>query len=293
MYPNLRRGRIDRRGLKNGSAAVFLLSMAVWLLSAEHIFGTAEFSVFWFGFATSAFYAAWFALWYCALEPFVRRLSPESLITWTRCVAGHVRDPMVGRDLLIGTLCAVLHLLVGHLGLLASAWATGERIDLRAVVPQTLDGVMGEVTIVLHVLAVAFYVSCFLTVLFVFLRHVLRYQLFAAAVFVAIEIVALAILQGLARNQSTLYIVMYSIAIGICWSINAFLVAKFGLLAYFTTWSVGVVLLFSPLTTDSSRFYFPSGLVACLFALAIAVYGFHTTLGGRSLRQWLQWSSAS
>ena len=201
--------------------------------------------------------------------------------------------PWSAATYLIGTLFAVLHLLVGHLGLLASAWATGERIDFVALIPQTLDGVMGEVTIVLHVLAVGFYVSCFLTVLFVFLRHVLRYQLLAAAVFVVIEIVALAILPGLARNQSTQYIVMYSITIGICWSMNAFLVAKFGLLAYFTTWSTGVVLLFSPLTTDSSRFYFPSGLVACLFALAIAVYGFHTTLGGRPLRQWLQWSSGS
>jgi hypothetical protein len=43
-------------------------------------------------------------LWvlYIALEPFVRRRWPHLLISWTRLLSGQWRDPVVGRDVLIG-----------------------------------------------------------------------------------------------------------------------------------------------------------------------------------------------
>ena len=161
-YPNLRRGRIDRRGLRNGSATVLAISMLVWLLSAEHIVGPGELGVVWLGFASSLLYAGWFALWYCALEPLVRRLWPESLITWTRFVAGRVRDPLVGRDLLIGSLFSVLNSLVGGLVMLAAVWFRGGQADLEGSMPQALQGVSGQVIVNLHILAIGFYLSCFL-----------------------------------------------------------------------------------------------------------------------------------
>jgi hypothetical protein len=39
-------------------------------------------------------------LYYLAMEPFVRRIWPTALISWTRAVSGGWRDPLVGRDLL-------------------------------------------------------------------------------------------------------------------------------------------------------------------------------------------------
>src|ERR1700704_4782999 len=46
-------------------------------------------------------------LWvvYLALEPYVRRFWPDGILGWTRLMSGYVRDPRVGRDVLIG--CAV------------------------------------------------------------------------------------------------------------------------------------------------------------------------------------------
>ena len=43
-------------------------------------------------------------LWltYLGLEPYVRRYSPDSLLGWTKLVAGHWRDPRVGVDLIVG-----------------------------------------------------------------------------------------------------------------------------------------------------------------------------------------------
>jgi hypothetical protein len=39
---------------------------------------------------------------YLALEPYARKFWPHSLLGWSRLLAGHVRDPRVGRDVLIG-----------------------------------------------------------------------------------------------------------------------------------------------------------------------------------------------
>src|SRR3979411_3038913 len=45
---------------------------------------------------------------YLALEPYVRRRDPHTLISWSRLLAGQWRDPLVGRDLLIGAVYGVL-----------------------------------------------------------------------------------------------------------------------------------------------------------------------------------------
>ena len=44
---------------------------------------------------------------YLAAEPYARRLWPDGLLGWTRFFAGHVRDPRVGRDILIGCVFGV------------------------------------------------------------------------------------------------------------------------------------------------------------------------------------------
>src|SRR5262249_29489684 len=50
-----------------------------------------------------------FVVWvfYLALEPYVRRYWKESLISWSRLLLGGFRDPLVGRDILVGVLIAV------------------------------------------------------------------------------------------------------------------------------------------------------------------------------------------
>jgi len=49
--------------------------------------------------------AAFIWLMYLALEPYVRRYSPDMLMSWSRLIGGRFRDPRVGRDILAG-LCA-------------------------------------------------------------------------------------------------------------------------------------------------------------------------------------------
>ncbi len=47
-------------------------------------------------------------LLYVGLEPYVRRRWPQVLIGWSRLLSGRFRDPLVGRDVLIGGATAIL-----------------------------------------------------------------------------------------------------------------------------------------------------------------------------------------
>jgi hypothetical protein len=45
---------------------------------------------------------------YLAIEPYARRIWPDGLLGWTRMLAGHLRDPRVGQDILIGVVFGCL-----------------------------------------------------------------------------------------------------------------------------------------------------------------------------------------
>ena len=61
----------------------------------------------------SLFWCAVLYVLYLALEPYVRRTWPRILITWSRLIAGDVRDPLVGRDLILGSVAGLFITLTG------------------------------------------------------------------------------------------------------------------------------------------------------------------------------------
>ena len=135
---NLRTGRGDWRGATRIAVFVFLMNVG------EAVFATRLSEVGLVGVLGDLFagraqghalihaIGMWFA--YVALEPYVRRLWPRVLVSWTRLLTGRFRDPLVGRDLLLGvalgatltalglaTFALAPHLGLGQLPALASA----------------------------------------------------------------------------------------------------------------------------------------------------------------------------
>ena len=96
-------GRGDWRGATTVAVSLFILSMAQWTVGAHQVpdYGTVQ-NKFFEACAEQLFRAgiAWLA--YLGIEPWIRRHWPTSLISWTRVLAGSWRDPLVGRDVLIG-----------------------------------------------------------------------------------------------------------------------------------------------------------------------------------------------
>jgi hypothetical protein len=111
---NLLRGRGDRRGAAAAGLFVLVTSIAAWALAATHASGidTEIDRLFNVALASALFSAANLWVWYIALEPYVRRFWPNALLGWARLVAGHVRDPRVGLEVLAGAACGTLMTLI-------------------------------------------------------------------------------------------------------------------------------------------------------------------------------------
>ncbi|MFZ0747857.1 MAG: protein kinase, partial [Pyrinomonadaceae bacterium] len=99
---NLRLGRGDRKGALRLAIFVFILASVSRLVSAHHIPTLEEFAVVLNPLQDAVFAAVFFWVVYIALEPLVRRRWPHRIISWTRLLSGDFRDPLVGRDMLIG-----------------------------------------------------------------------------------------------------------------------------------------------------------------------------------------------
>jgi hypothetical protein len=120
---------------------------------------------------------------YMALEPYVRRHWPQAIISWSRLVAGRLRDPLVGRDVLWGVALGVVWSVVVSLGYLAlkregatpQLYNTSFFLGGRQVAGYWLRNVVQSVLTTLE----------FFFVLFLF-RVVLRNKWLVAACFVAV-----------------------------------------------------------------------------------------------------------
>lgn len=102
---NLRLDRGDRRGAARLAIFIASLSIVGWLLDEHHVASIWELYQFLMAAGWTLFAAALLATFYIALEPHVRRTWPAMIMSWSRLMAGEVRDPLVARDVLIG--CAV------------------------------------------------------------------------------------------------------------------------------------------------------------------------------------------
>jgi serine/threonine protein kinase len=100
---NIRLGRGDRRGAFRLALSVAGLMFLLWLLRTHHVASPIQELFLAFrggGAATLGASLLW--LFYLALEPFVRRLRPFMLVSWTRLLNGGFRDAVVGHDILLG-----------------------------------------------------------------------------------------------------------------------------------------------------------------------------------------------
>src|SRR5262249_5307164 len=99
------------------------VAMLCWLLGSDHSWSFAiEASLVVAGLGYTAFWSAPIGLAYLGLEPSVRRRWPRRIISWNRLLAGRLRDPLVGRDVLIGAAAGVAIAAILDLQYAVPAW---------------------------------------------------------------------------------------------------------------------------------------------------------------------------
>jgi Protein kinase domain len=120
-WRNLRAGQGDQRGGLRLALAVMAADLGSWFLGA-HILSDpiSQIVSVLRAIGGSLLVGSMTFTLYLALEPDVRKRSPDLIMGWTRFIWGRWRDPRVGRDMLIG---------------IAAAAATG--LAIRILVPLT------------------------------------------------------------------------------------------------------------------------------------------------------------
>ena len=225
--------------------------------------------------ASNALLLAAFAwVLYMALEPYLRRRWPQSLISWTRLLAGDSRDPLVAGHILAGTALGLGFTLLGDLRSLF-AWQSLGVVLVSQYTISTLDGAGLVGWLLWNMIGPA---AIVLVIFFIFflLRLVLRNTWAAAAVFVALFGSL-----GLAAPDP-LPATVYLVAL---YSLSLWVMIRFGILPFALYLLLLIVLIQAPLTSDLSAWYASKGLIVVALILALAVWSFRNALGGRKVIQ--------
>jgi predicted Ser/Thr protein kinase len=272
---NLRLGRGDRRGAVRVAAFIFVTYSLARLFRADH---TAAFrDELWILIKVVAYPAFWaLQVWvlYTALEPYARRRWPHMLISWKRLLSGDWRDPLVGRDVLIGAAAGVFMIVLYLGGLLAPEW-----LGRPAAMPTPF--VQGPTLTFMRQVYFRLFVNQFSAVLFAMvflfvltlLRMVLRRDWLAFLVWV---VFAAAPIGGEDPRLGW-------IAGGLRALVILLVLTRGGLLPLATALFFMFTLIEVPITLDVSAWYASRALPVVAALAGLAIYGFYASLGGKPM----------
>ncbi|MBZ5499989.1 MAG: serine/threonine protein kinase [Acidobacteriia bacterium] len=276
---NLCMGRGDRRGAVRLAWFAFVMTEIAWVFAEHHVPTAGELSRFVMSAGDALFWSG--ALWlvYIALEPFIRRRWPGALVAWNRLLAGSLRDPLVGRDLLAGCVAGVVWVMLNYLRYPVAAWFGAPQVQpwaglgmgtlyLLSGVHAIIAGLSG---LVIHCLIFAF-ISLFALFL---LRLLLKRTWGAAVGYIAIFMA----LNGAGWNSLPIELIFMVLL----FSVYVFIQLRFGVVALAAAYLFASILFGFPITMHPSAWYSGIGLIGLGLLLALTLYAFRTSLGGRPI----------
>jgi hypothetical protein len=248
--------------------------MLIWAFGGSHVASLGELALVFGALGLALLLAAGVWILYMAIEPIARRRWPHSMIGWNRLLAGGIRDPLVGRDVLVGV----------TLGTAAALAATLHQFALLrfgvmpsfAVLPLSLLGVRGAVAGFLVSIPDSVLLGLLWFVLIFVLRAVLRRDWLAAAALVVLYMALNAVTTPAAPVLAALFGAVQT-------GLLVFVMLRFGLVALIASAFVFELLVLFPLTADFSAWYAGASLFAVLGVAAMAAFALHASLAGRPL----------
>ncbi len=271
---NLRLGRGDQAGAMRVAGTLGTLAIVAGFLAAHQtweLFSTMLTGVLLTAKGVLVGLAAYMI--YIALEPDVRRRSPETMISWSRALRGRLTDPLVGRDLLIGAALGVLVQILGQLGHMAPAWIgkaptlATPSVGFNATLPFDLATVMAQV------IASVLFASA-LVLVYLLLYVLIRRRSITTAVFVLLLLAGTAVMEGMSVS-----FVFAALKVGVV----VLTLARFGMLPLIVALTVAGALEQIPMTFDPQSLFGPSSYGLMALIVLTAVYGLRTSLAGQRL----------
>ena len=269
---NYLRGRGDKEGALRLAIVMFILEMALFLCRSHLATIGDAIGLTIIAISTASFLSGAMWIFYMAIEPWVRRQWPKSLVSWTRLLGGNWRDPVVGRDILLGVALGVIWILVFqiraipimHMGGSPPIGGTDALIGGRDALgiwlrqwPQSI-----QTTLVFFLV-------------FFGLKVLLRKEWIAAPVFIALFSVPQILSSSYKAIDAPAMILVYAIAL--------LIVIRFGLVPLAIAIATINLTINIPFSSDISAWYMPTSIIWLLSIVAIAAWGFYHSLGGRPL----------
>jgi serine/threonine-protein kinase len=257
----------------------FVLALLLWSLASHHPGASlAMEGLMDRGWRLAFSEAAFMFVLYLALEPWGRRLWPRSMITWSRVLTGRWRDPLVGRDVLIGLLVSVGFCLLFRLREFDIIRLGGPPAAFSGI-PNTenyflyhLMGPFSAMTGMVHGLFTGFGGAIVVSAWLLVGRTLLRNKWVPAALF------------ALTLPDLSPFNVHWTTALlGVLGSLlTVWTIYRFGVFV-FAVAQCGISCMTSILTTDLSVWYGASSLVAVIVVSGMALIGFRLAVLGQPL----------
>jgi serine/threonine-protein kinase len=285
-YRNLRAGRSDRKGAIKIMAFFIATVFTPWILIEVRLATLNPLSLAFqvmFGrlLAHGLLHALLVGVLYVGLEPYVRRLWPETLVSWSRLLLGRLRDPLVGRDVLLGmALMGAVVTAVRWIGSYVDQALEYPVLLSGVLLSPMLDGTRQAVALVPQMLQGAVGPSMVLLVLLLLLRLLLRRTWAAIAACLILPAVA-----GVLRPGALPIGLKVIIGLGFVLVIGVLIACmlRLGLLSAIGAVFLTNALSAAPLTTDFSVWYAGPALVSVVAVMAVALWAFYISLAGRKL----------
>jgi len=272
---NLLRGTGDRVGAVRLGIALWTLSLLSWLLWADHTSSLRpEIEMFMVALAGSVLLGVWAGLVYLGLEPYVRRLLPDTMISWTRLLMGRFTDPRVGRDILVGGLAGTLVIVIQRLECIVPTWfGVAPRVPY-GVANVALDGGRRAWSIIIE--PGVFTGPLMLLLTLTATLYLVRRRWLA----VLVTFVVFAITDGhLAEAGTGVTQIVALTEVVLVWSVILFTLIRFGLLSMFTAFFFFNLLQKWPLVLDASVWFAGTSMAAFLLLTTIAALAARTSAG--------------
>jgi hypothetical protein len=226
-------------------------------------------------------------IWLCylAMEPYVRRIWPRMLVAWVRLMSGRCRDPLVGREVLVGlSLGMVIFLGVTLVDM------TAERLGIANFAPlpgfYAMAGISSpgrQVYSLCLVMTSALLLVMFVSMLLLVFRMITGRTWVALLIVVALYTIgSRSWYFGVAYSRDTLILTsvlwafLYSVVIAVC-------LMRFGLVCALSAHVGSTLVLWLVPTMDLRAWYAAPMAVQLLVLSALVGYGSWVSLAGQPL----------
>ena len=291
---NVLRGRSDVRGAYRLTIGFGAVILAIWGLGTTHATAASSFAALLYrALPFAVFNGLLFGLIYLGIEPWIRRYWPETMITWSRALAGRWADPVVGRDVLVGIAWGVGSTFAVRLVPAGVMWLGGTPAPpsviyspLQTSVDKLLGGPLAGADLLTHLVQGYATATGYFLGLFVFRAVLRRGWLAVVACFAFFVTMNGALLSSGPDTAQMFWTGNFGVVVGMLAILTVFslvVALRHGVFASVVFTVVGMMTNGFLLTPNLGAWYGQTTLIGLIIVAVLTLWALRTSVAGRPL----------